>query len=85
LFLFTFFLFDYLQKERDLELAARIGQSLLEQNKVLSCRNEELENELTASNESVRHIPIYEVYNFSIQQFVYNICYILILLLYFVG
>ncbi|RWS30115.1 Trafficking kinesin-binding protein 1-like protein, partial [Leptotrombidium deliense] len=41
------------EKERDLELAARIGQSLLEQNNDLKVRNEELENELAAANENV--------------------------------
>lgn len=39
--------------ERDLELAARIGQSLLQQNQVLNSRNEELEAELAASTEMV--------------------------------
>ena len=44
---------DKQQKERDLELAARIGQSLLEENKKLKTRNEQLENEITVCNESV--------------------------------
>ena len=53
----SFFLFFLLwftrQKERDLELAARIGQSLLEENKSLKTRNDQLELEITACNESV--------------------------------
>ncbi|RWS16376.1 Trafficking kinesin-binding protein 1-like protein, partial [Dinothrombium tinctorium] len=44
------------EKERDLELAARIGQSLLEQNKELKSRNEELENEIGAANETVTQL-----------------------------
>ncbi|XP_054168368.1 trafficking kinesin-binding protein milt-like [Oppia nitens] len=44
------------EKERDLELAARIGQSLLEQNKDLSVRNEELESDLTNTNEAVEKL-----------------------------
>ena len=43
----------YLQKERDLELAARIGQSLLVKNKDLSSKNETLEEQLTLANEKV--------------------------------
>lgn len=42
-----------LQKERDLELAARIGQSLLEQNKCLKQRHEELECELQDKQDEV--------------------------------
>lgn len=42
-----------IQKERDLELAARIGQSLLDQNRSLKSRNDVLENELAESKESV--------------------------------
>lgn len=44
------------QKERDLELAARIGQSLLQENKSLKSRNEHLESEINASNEKVRFL-----------------------------
>ncbi len=44
-----------------MELAARIGQSLLEQNKLLSVRNEELENDLTAANESVSHTLVMKI------------------------
>ncbi|KAM3923759.1 huntingtin-associated protein 1 isoform 2-T2 [Leptodactylus fuscus] len=41
------------EKERDLELAARIGQSLLKQNRELSARNEFLEEQLEAAKEEV--------------------------------
>lgn len=43
-----------LQKERDLELAARIGQSLLKKNKTLSDRNELLEEQVEHIREEVR-------------------------------
>uniref|UniRef100_A0A8C6K2R7 Uncharacterized protein n=1 Tax=Melopsittacus undulatus TaxID=13146 RepID=A0A8C6K2R7_MELUD len=45
------------EKERDLELAARIGQSLLKQNRSLSERNELLEEQLELAKEevSLRH------------------------------
>ena len=42
-----------LQKERDLELAARIGQSLLDQNRNQSEKIDQLENELTSSKDKV--------------------------------
>lgn len=42
------------QKERDLELAARIGQSLLKKNKTLSERNEFLEEQVEHIREEVR-------------------------------
>lgn len=42
-----------LQKERDLELAARIGQSLLKKNKALSERNELLEEQVEHIREEV--------------------------------
>lgn len=42
-----------LQKERDLELAARIGQSLLKQNKALTERNELLDEQLEVAKEEV--------------------------------
>ena len=41
------------EKEGDLELAARIGQKLLDQNKHLKIRNEDLEAELTKLNDAV--------------------------------
>ncbi|XP_069807846.1 trafficking kinesin-binding protein 1-like isoform X2 [Dendropsophus ebraccatus] len=41
------------EKERDLELAARIGQSLLKQNRELTERNEFLEEQLEAAKEEV--------------------------------
>lgn len=43
------------QKERDLELAARIGQTLLSQNKSLKSKNDELKSELASCNETVSH------------------------------
>lgn len=43
-----------LQKERDLELAARIGQSLLKQNQELTARNEMLDEQLEIAKEEVR-------------------------------
>lgn len=42
------------QKERDLELAARIGQSLLKKNKTLTERNELLEEQVEHIREEVR-------------------------------
>lgn len=42
------------QKERDLELAARIGQSLLKQNQELTTRNEMLDEQLEIAKEEVR-------------------------------
>lgn len=47
------FFFLFLQKERDLELAARIGQSLLKKNKALSERNELLEEQVEHIREEV--------------------------------
>lgn len=43
-----------LQKERDLELAARIGQSLLKQNQELTTRNEMLDEQLEIAKEEVQ-------------------------------
>lgn len=43
-----------LQKERDLELAARIGQSLLKQNQELTTRNEMLDEQLETAKEEVK-------------------------------
>lgn len=45
--------FSSSQKERDLELAARIGQSLLEQNSELRNRLDQLENDYLTANETV--------------------------------
>lgn len=47
------FLFIIVQKERDLELAARIGQSLLKQNQELTERNEMLDEQLEIAKEEV--------------------------------
>ncbi|XP_035226821.1 trafficking kinesin-binding protein 1-like isoform X2 [Stegodyphus dumicola] len=44
------------EKERDLELAARIGQSLLDQNKDLRIRNDQLEQELATSTETITQL-----------------------------
>lgn len=52
-YVFLNLLLTLLQKERDLELAARIGTSLLEQNKSLKNRNDELEQEVCCCNETV--------------------------------
>ena len=52
-FFFFFFFFKKWQKERDLELAAHIGQSLLQENKELKLRNQELEAEIVNTNETV--------------------------------
>lgn len=41
------------QKERDLELAARIGQSLLKQNKALTERNKLLDEQMEITKEEV--------------------------------
>ncbi|XP_076329079.1 uncharacterized protein LOC143235125 isoform X4 [Tachypleus tridentatus] len=44
------------EKEKDLELAARIGQSLLEENKQLTQKNEFLEQELASANETITRL-----------------------------
>lgn len=54
------FTLGFLQKERDLELAARIGQSLLKKNKALSERNELLEEQV----EHIREEVCYRVYGY---------------------
>lgn len=51
--IFLFFLLSR-QKERDLELAARIGQSLLKQNQELTARNEMIDEQLEIAKEEVR-------------------------------
>lgn len=45
---------DLFQKERDLELAARIGQSLLKQNQELTTRNGLLDEQLESAKEEVQ-------------------------------
>uniref|UniRef100_A0AAR2K2W0 Huntingtin associated protein 1 n=1 Tax=Pygocentrus nattereri TaxID=42514 RepID=A0AAR2K2W0_PYGNA len=44
------------EKERDLELAARIGQSLLKQNKALTERNELLDEQLEIAKEEIAQL-----------------------------
>ncbi|XP_055013790.1 trafficking kinesin-binding protein 1 isoform X3 [Boleophthalmus pectinirostris] len=44
------------EKERDLELAARIGQSLLKQNQELTARNEMLDEQLEATKEEIAQL-----------------------------
>lgn len=44
------------EKERDLELAARIGQTLLEKNKELSDKTDHLEEQLTVANDKVSQL-----------------------------
>lgn len=44
------------EKERDLELAARIGQSLLKQNQELTSRNEMLDEQLEAAKEEIAQL-----------------------------
>uniref|UniRef100_A0A3B4ASH3 Uncharacterized protein n=1 Tax=Periophthalmus magnuspinnatus TaxID=409849 RepID=A0A3B4ASH3_9GOBI len=44
------------EKERDLELAARIGQSLLKQNQELTARNEMLDEQLEAAKEEIAQL-----------------------------
>ena len=43
-----------MQKEKDLELAARIGQKLLQKNQTLEQRNDVLEDEVTLSRDQVK-------------------------------
>lgn len=52
------FVVSELQKEHDLELAARIGQTLLSQNKSLKSKNDELKIELASCNDTVSTIII---------------------------
>merc|ERR1712025_554545 len=44
------------EKERDLELAARIGQTLLSKNKEVSSRAESLEEQLSNANDKVNQL-----------------------------
>ncbi|KAG7281967.1 hypothetical protein CRUP_003025 [Coryphaenoides rupestris] len=46
----------YVQKERDLELAARIGQSLLKQNRELTVRNQLLDDQLEVTREEIAQL-----------------------------
>ena len=48
--------FCALQKERDLELAARIGQTLLSKNKELAARTETLEEQLSQATERANQL-----------------------------
>lgn len=50
------------EKERDLELAARIGQSLLKKNKSLTERNDFLEEQVEHIREEVRFLCLSAVY-----------------------
>lgn len=53
------------QRDRDLELAARIGQSLLQRNHVLQERNESLEEQLAQAVDQVQQMHlIYNVTDF---------------------
>lgn len=45
--------FFFLQRDRDLELAARIGQALLKRNHILTEQNEGLEEQLTQALDHV--------------------------------
>ena len=45
-----------LQKERDLELAARIGQTLLSKNKELTSRGDNLDEQLTHANDKINQL-----------------------------
>lgn len=47
------------QRDRDLELAARIGQSLLQRNHLLQERNEALEEQLAQALDQVAHTSHY--------------------------
>lgn len=60
-----------MQKERDLELAARIGQSLLKKNKALSERNELLEEQVEHIREEVHSEGIIYMVSVGLEQ--YNI------------
>lgn len=56
----TFVRFCLLQKEKDLELTARIGKELLSHNQKLETTVQELENELKTANEKITQLS-YEV------------------------
>ncbi|KAJ1117092.1 hypothetical protein NDU88_005292 [Pleurodeles waltl] len=55
------------EKERDLELAARIGQSLLKQNRSLTKHNEFLEEQLELAKKQTNTI-VTETYQFEDQE-----------------
>lgn len=59
----------YFQKETDLELAARIGQQLLEKNKVLHAKNEDLEEHFNAATEKVLLAPSVFLVSFCIHSY----------------
>jgi len=46
------------QKERDLELAARIGQTLLTKNNELTDKNGAIEEQLSQTTEKVSYLPL---------------------------
>lgn len=61
-----------MQKERDLELAAKIGQTLLTKNQELSEKNDVLEEHLSLLNEKVRRL-LHNLQYFENDQFIYDI------------
>lgn len=63
-----------LQKERDLELAARIGQSLLKQNQELTARNEMLDEQLEIAKEEVKRKAL-DTHLYSELE-IFNLCYV---------
>ena len=54
------------QRDRDLELAARIGQSLLQRNHLLQERNEAVEEQLTQALDQVADPALFPIsFNYS--------------------